>query len=86
MVLATLLQVSTANRIVDLEYRASDVTIQGDFVGSVTGSWVKLGERGEGVVSYNNKNYITKPIGFASIPAGTEVELSYANGIYYSKF
>jgi hypothetical protein len=86
MILDTLLQVSTANRIVDLEFRASDTTIQGDFVGSVTGKWVRLGSRGEGIVSYNNKQYPTKPIGFVSIPAGTEVELSYANGIYYSKF
>lgn len=86
MILNTLINISTANRIVDLEYRASDVTIQGDFVGSVTGKWVRLGSRGEGVVSYNNKQYPTKPIGFVSIPAGTEVELSYANGIYYSKF
>ncbi len=86
MILNTLINVSNANRVVDLEFRASDVTIQGDFVGSVTGKWVRLGNRGEGVVSYNNKQYPTKPIGFVSIPAGTEVELSYANGIYYSKF
>lgn len=86
MILNTLLQTSVANRLVDLEFRASDTTIQGDFVGSVTGKWVKLGGRGEGIVSYNNKQYITKPIGFVSIPAGTEVELSYANGVYYSKF
>ncbi len=86
MILDTLLQLNTANRLVDLEFRASDTTIQGDFVGSVTGKWIKLGSRGEGIVSYNNKQYPTKPIGFVSIPAGTEVELSYANGIYYSKF
>ena len=86
MILAKLVEINTANRFVDLEFRASDVTIKGDFVGSVTGKWVKLGSRGEGVVSYNNKQYPTKPIGFVSIPAGTEVELSYANGIYYSKF
>lgn len=78
--------ISTSNRLVDLEFRASDTTIEGDFVGSVTGSWVKLGASGEGIVKYNNKNYSTKPIGFISIPAGTEVELSFANGVYYSKF
>lgn len=86
MILDTLLEISTINRFADLERRASDVTITGDFTGSVTGKWVKLGLRGEGVVSYNNKQYATKPIGFTSIPAGTEVELSFANGIYYSKF
>lgn len=78
--------ISTANRIADLEFRASDTTIEGDFVGSVPGSWVTLGNSGEGVVKYNNKTYITKPIGFISIPKGTDVELSFANGVYYSKF
>lgn len=79
-------QLSNAERLIDLERRASNTTIQGDFTGSVTGYWVKLGERGEGIVSYNNKSYTTKPLGFVSIPAGTEVELSFANGVYYSKF
>lgn len=85
-ILTSLTQISSANRIVDLEFRNSDTTIVGDFIGSVTGTWVRLGEGGEGIVSYNNKNYITVPIGFISIPKGTELELSYANGIYYSKF
>lgn len=84
--LARLIQQSVANRLSDLEFRATDVTIVGDFTGSVTAFWVKLGDNGEGVVSYNNKQYVTKPIGFVSAPAGTEVELSYANGVYYSKF
>ena len=79
-------EISLANRVVDLERRASDTTIGGDFEGSVTGYWVRLGSMGEGVVSYNNKNYKTKTIGFVSIPKGTEVELSFANGVYYSKF
>ena len=85
-ILMSLTQVSSANRIVDLEFRNSDTTIVGDFVGSVTGTWVRLGGNGEGIVSYNNKEYVTVPIGFISIPKGTELELSYANGIYYSKF
>ena len=79
-------ELSLANRVLDLERRSSDARIKGDFEGSVTGYWVKLGSMGEGIVSYNNKNYVTKTIGFVSIPVGTEVELSYANGIYYSKF
>ena len=82
----TLVQLSVSERLVELERRSSDVTIAGDFVGSVTGSWVKLGENGEGLVKYNNKQYVTSPIGFISIPGGSEVELSYANGVYYSKF
>jgi hypothetical protein len=81
-----LANLSIANRIAFLEDRAKDITIKGDFEGSVTGYWKRLGENGEGVVSYNNKDYVAKPIGFVSLPAGTEVELSYANGIYYAKF
>jgi len=77
---------SDANRLVELEIRASGVSIPGDFAGNVTGSWVGLGESGEGIVTYNNKRYVTKPLGRASIPAGTEVELSFANGVYYSNF
>ena len=77
---------STANRFVDLEFRASETSVAGDFVGSVTASWVLLGEYGEGIVTYNNKRYVTKSLGRSSIPAGTEVELSFANGVYYSKF
>jgi len=86
MILSELIRVSSVNRVVDLEFRASDTTIKGDFEGSVTGSWVKLGANGEGVVSYSGKEYVTKPLGFVSVPKGIEVELSYANGIYYSKF
>lgn len=85
-ILDSLVQLSLTERLVVLEQRSSDVTIAGDFVGSVTGFWVRLGESGEGVVRYNNKEYITSPIGFISIPGGSEVELSYANGVYYSKF
>ncbi len=86
MIFQELQRRSTANRIVSLQQRASDVTIQGDFSGSVTGAWIKLGDSGEGLVKYKSKTYATQPIGFTSIPKGTEVELSYANGIYYSKF
>lgn len=86
MMISQLIEISNANRFLDLERRASDVTITGDFSGSVTGKWIRLGLRGEGIVSYNNKQYTTKPIGFTSVPAGKEVELSFANGIYYSKF
>ncbi len=86
MIFQELQRRSTANRIVRLQQRASDVIIQGDFSGSVTGAWIKLGDSGEGLVKYKSKTYATQPIGFTSIPKGTEVELSYANGIYYSKF
>ena len=81
-----LLSVSTANRINQLERLQEFDYFRGDFSGSVTGTWVRLGANGEGVVSYANKTYATKPIGFLSIPAGTEVELTFAKGIYYSNY
>lgn len=81
-----LVGISNANRSLDLERLAKGSPVTGDFESSVTGHWVRLGERGEGIVSYNNKEYITKPIGFVSLPAGTEVEMTFASGIYYSKF
>lgn len=82
----SLVQASLAERILQLERRAKGNVIEGDFEGNVTGYWVKLDNNGGGVVSYNKKKYITKPIGFTSLPQGTEVELSHANGVYYSKF
>jgi len=78
-------EASTANRVAEIEDRMS-AYIKGDFEGSVTGKWKALGSRGEGIVSYAGKDYSTKPIGFVSAPEGTEVELSFANGTYYSKF
>ena len=86
MLADVLRELNLANRVYDLERLGEKTVVEGDFKGSVTGSWVKLGSMGEGVVMYNNKKYITKPIGFTSIPRGTEVELSFANGVYYSKF
>jgi len=77
---------SNAERLVQVERRERGFTIEGDFEGNVTGYWVRLGDSGSGIVSYNNKQYVTVPIGFTSLPGGTEVELSHANGVYYSKF
>ena len=81
-----LVEISNAERIEALEQRDTDIIVRGDFEGSVTGIWVKFSENGGGVVKYNNKEYMTKPLGSASIPPGTEVELSHANGVYFSKF
>ena len=77
---------SNAERMLDLERRDKGNYIEGDFEGSVTGYWVRLDSSGAGIVSYNKKEYTTKPIGFTSLPKGVEVELSHANGVYYSKF
>lgn len=84
--LQDLLEIATAIRLVELERLASDEIIEGDFRGSVTGKWVRLETNGAGIVEYNSKLYSTKPIGFTSIPAGTAVEVTYANGVYYSKW
>ena len=73
-------------RTLEIERRAKGVVIEGDFEGNVTGYWVRLDENAAGIVSYNQKEYKTKALGFTSLPAGTEVELSHANGVYYSKF
>ena len=67
------------------EYRGKPV-VKGDFEGSVTGYWVKMDETGSGVVVYRDKEYVCEPIGFVSLPKGTPVELTFANGIYYAKF
>ena len=84
--LQALVQTSNAERMIQIERLEQGGVIQGDFEGSVTGYWVKLAQSGAGIVSYNKKEYVTQPIGFTSLPRGTEVELSHANGIYYSKF
>lgn len=79
-------QIQAADRIAEVERRAKGQEIKGDFEGSVSGSWVRLREDGAGVVSYNNKQYVTKPIGFTSLPAGQAVQLSHANGVYFSSW
>ena len=74
------------NRLADIEARESGQLYSGDFSGSVTGIWIKLDETGAGIVAYGDKEYKTSKIGAESIPKGTSVELTYANGIYYSKW
>ena len=79
-------EVSFAERIADVERRDKGYIVEGDFEGSVTGHWVALDESGAGIVNYNNKDYVTETIGFVSVPKGTAVELSFADGTYYSKY
>lgn len=81
-----LIQLSVSERLVQLERLQSRETIPGDFEGSVRAFWVKLSDDGTAIVSYNDKDYRTKPIGLTSIRAGTEVELTHAKGVYYSKY
>ena len=85
-ILLELQAISDAERAFDIERRESGQIIKGDFEGSVTGFWVKLNEDGAGVVDYAGKKYYTSTIGFVSLPKGTAVELSFADGIYYSKY
>lgn len=75
-----------ANRILDLENASSPVNVKGDFEGSVTGTWVRLDPDGTGIVSYRQKQYKSVVLGLVSLPAGTKVELSHADGVYYSSF
>jgi hypothetical protein len=79
-------EISTAERIADVERRDKGYLVEGDFEGSVTGYWVRLDESGAGIVNFNNKEYITDTIGFVSVPKGTAVELSFADGTYFSKY
>jgi hypothetical protein len=79
-------EISLAERIADVERRDKGYLIEGDFDGSVTGYWVRLDESGAGIVTFNNKQYVTKTIGFVSLPRGTGVELSFADGTYFSKY
>ena len=60
------LQIQAADRVADVERRSTQKGVKGDFEGSVTGYWVRLWEDGAGIVNYNNKQYVTKPIGFTS--------------------
>lgn len=80
------LNTATTARIIELERRAQGSSPLGDFDGSVTGYWVELDQNGVGIVEYKGKRYKTRSIGFISLPRSSEVELTYANGVYYSKF
>lgn len=84
--LDSVLTASNTARVSDLDRLERKDVIRGDFEGSVTGKWVRLADNGAGIVAYNGKQYTTKPIGFTSIEAGHAVELSYARGVYYSKW
>lgn len=84
--LNSVIAASTASRVADLDRLSKKQIVQGDFEGSVTGQWIRLDTTGAGIVSYNGKEYVTKPIGFTSIEKGHAVELSFARGIYYSKW
>lgn len=81
------LEYHNAGRVIDVEERQSKKSIKGDFEGSVTGTWVGYDfETNGGIVRYNDKEYLTKVLGIRSIKKGTKVQLSFADGIYYSDY
>lgn len=82
----SLLEINRANQVLDAERAEKKQFITGDFDGSVQGKWVKLANSGAGIVSYNGKEYTTVRIGFTALKPGTSVELTHANGVYYSKW
>lgn len=87
MELSDLIQENQARRFADLERRnkvAKGPT--GDFEGTVTGYWVKIDDNAGGVVEYSGKEYTTKILGWTSIAVGAPVQLTSANGIYYSNW
>lgn len=84
--LETATRTSRANRVAEIERREEGGFAQGDFEGSVTGFWQRLDQTGVGIVNYKGKDYKVKPIGFVSLPQGSEVELTHAKGTYYAKF
>lgn len=84
--LSLAVKINSAERVVEVERREAGVKVSGDFEGSVTGYWVRLDKTGAGIVEYNGKQYVVKSVGFTSASRGTEVELSYAQGVYYAKF
>lgn len=65
--------------------RAEGAQIKGDFDGSVAASWRRLDDGGAGIAVYKGREYPVRTIGFTSIPKGTTVELTYADGTYFAK-
>ena len=84
--LQRLTQTYESNRIATISEQESKPQIQGDFEGSVTGSWKGLDTYGLGKVGFKDKEYKTKPMGFTSITRGQSVQLTFANGVYYSSW
>ena len=80
------MDISRTNRMLDLERVESKIAIPGDFEGNVTAYWRKLSPDGAGIVVYRDKVYRSVIIGTANIATGEAVELSHANGVYYSKY
>ncbi len=79
-----LFESSASNRLLEIQERERRPMVKGDFEGSVTGTWIALDRSGLGLVSYMDKKYLTRSLGLTSIKAGKPVQLTHANGVYYS--
>ena len=73
-------------RLTELERRDRSPDETGDFTGQVVGTWVKVGEYGDGIVDYQGKRYTTVRLGKTSLFPGDKVQLSYAKGTYFSNW
>lgn len=77
-------QQAEASRLATLEGRLSGSSSNADFDGSVAANWVQLDSSGLGVVEYKGKKYKCIRTGSTSLPAGTLVQLTYSNGVYFA--
>lgn len=79
------LELQETTRMMHLEDRLKGDLVKGDFEGIVTGQWVRIDDSsGAGIVLHNDTEYVTVMLGGSSLPKGARVELSYADGVYYS--
>ena len=74
-------QHAQATRTVRLEARRDEMRYA-DFDGVVQGTWLGIGKRGAGKVSYKKKEYTVVNMGSTSIPKGRKVSMEYRNGVY----
>lgn len=81
-----LMELGQANQQVNAEKRNNQETSMADFQGIAQGTWVKLSDRGAGIVDYKGKKYKTFPLGRKSIAAGTKVSLEFRKGVYISSW
>lgn len=84
MLIDELMRTSEIERVALLEDR--DQFSIGDFTGSVVGEWRGYDKDGAGLVKYLRKTYRSVVEGSKSIPKGTKVQLTYANGTYVASW
>ena len=75
---------AAVERVATIEARLAGTRVNADFEGSVAASWVKIDSNGLGVVEYKGKKYKCIRHGGTSLPAGSLVQLTYSNGVYFA--